>query len=108
MLICGIVLVFASRRKPAESERLDDARETGRKKALTFYALLVCAAVATAFLGWHMAFAGFCFVTLKKVHRYDIWRAARISAGLMLFVFLVFRLWLNIPLPEGSIWAAVL
>lgn len=107
LLICGIVIVLGSRRKPVESEGLDDAAGPGRKKALSFFALLVCGVVAMVCLGWHIAFAGFCFVTLKKVYRYNSWRAARISAGLTLFVFLVFRLWLNIPLPEGSVWAAV-
>jgi putative tricarboxylic transport membrane protein len=102
LLICGIILTTKNNR---EKRKDQDGSE---KKPIIYFALMFGSVILMEYIGYFFSFAIFCLGTLIVVQKYNFLKSLQIYLFLMVFIFIVFILWLRVPLPTGILWEGML
>jgi hypothetical protein len=72
------------------------------------FSVLVQAAVYVALIAWiglYVASALFVAFFMRRLGKYPWWKVVAVSAGNSVVFFLIFEIWLKVPLPKGLLEA---
>jgi hypothetical protein len=97
LLLCGIWITI----RPGEKSAAEDASEGGPRRAAAGYLILLLYALALEPLGYLLSTLGFLFASLRFLYKVSYARALQVAFTGGLVLFLIFRLWLRVPLPGG-------
>ena len=97
LLLCGAWITI---RPGKQSEGETPSRAAPRRAASGFFILLLYT-VALEPLGYLLSTLGFLFGCLRFLYRASSARALSVAFTGGLVLFLIFRMWLRIPLPAG-------
>jgi putative tricarboxylic transport membrane protein len=96
LLMLSVIHVVASLRAPVAAPLAGH----WRKVVAVTLGLIVCVAVVEA-LGFVIAVAAYLLFLLRVVEK-ESWRTSLgVSVGTVVVLFLLFRVWLKVPLPQG-------
>lgn len=87
--------------KPGKSVEVEMPSGDNLIQLLIYVALVVVTIVITMVLGLVIALGIFALLEVRVIHRYAWWGSVTAALGVMVVVYLLFGVWLNVPLPTG-------
>lgn len=97
LVVLVALLVLRNRGEPEEA-----ANESGawRKPAVIVAGLVVCVALVEL-LGFVAAVGAYLLFLLLYVEKLPAWLGGGVAIGATLSIYLIFAVWLRVPLPQG-------
>jgi putative tricarboxylic transport membrane protein len=99
MIIVTLLLLYKKLRESNEAPFFTS--KNSRVTVLIFLGLSIAAVALIPVLGLLLSFGLFCTITLRFIDKYSWKRSSLVSIIMMVAVYLVFELWLQLPLPKG-------
>lgn len=103
----GLVLALASGVSLLRALRADQLRtfvsRPASRRVLAVLLPLAAFVLVLDYVGMYVASAAYVALFMWRVGPYSLRRGAIVGAGLAVVLFLVFELWLLVPLPKGPV-----
>lgn len=99
LLIVKVARTF--KREKINKAYFQDSIQAINWKELAPLAIGLLILVGNRLIGLFLSLTIMLFCWLKFLSHYSVKRSALVTAGVMLFLFCVFKLWLKLPLPKG-------
>jgi hypothetical protein len=97
LLLCGAWITI----RPGKQSEGEAAAPGGPRRAAFGLSILLLYALALEPLGYLLSTLGFLFGCLRFLYKASYVRALSVAFTSGLVLFLIFRVWLRIPLPAG-------
>jgi putative tricarboxylic transport membrane protein len=97
LFFCGLWIMI----RPGERSAGQAAPEAGLQRAAAGFSLLLLYALALEPLGYLLSTLGFLFGCHLFLYKASYVRALQVAFTGGVILFLIFRIWLRVPLPRG-------
>lgn len=100
MILAALVVVFLLSARATAAEEKAAASRAPRKVFAVSAGLVACVALIET-LGFALGIAAFVVYLVRWIERRSWVSAIGLAAGTALMLYLIFRAWLSVPLPQG-------